>query len=140
MTSAELRDTWWGHQPGDLDLASLVPGAARPMMRRVRDRDVIWIDVDEPGDVVRLSATTSAKIECGLTAARDSGLPVVLVLSSAGADIVEGMPALDAWGRVAAALACMVGEAYAIGSAGRAAFWIAAGLQQRDQGNQPQRS
>ena len=89
MTSAELRDTWWGHQPGDLDLASLVPGAARPMMRRVRDRDVIWIDVDEPGDVVRLSATTSAKIEYGLTAARDSGLPVVLVLSSAGADIIR---------------------------------------------------
>ena len=110
MTSAELRDTWWGHQPGDLDLASLVPGAARPMMRRVRDRDVIWIDVDEPGDVVRLSATTSAKIEYGLTVARDSGLPVVLVLSSAGADIIEGMPALDAWGRVAAALASCSGR------------------------------
>ena len=110
MTSAELRDTWWGHQPGDLDLASLVPGAARPMMRRVRDRDVIWIDVDEPGDVVRLSSTTSAKIEYGLTAARDSGLPVVLVLSSAGADIIEGMPALDAWGRVAAALASCSGR------------------------------
>ena len=50
------------------------------------------------------------KIEYGLTAARDSGLPVVLVLSSAGADIIEGMPALDAWGRVAAALASCSGR------------------------------
>ena len=46
MTSAELRDPWSGHRPGDLDLANLVPGAARPMMRRIDDRDVIWIDVD----------------------------------------------------------------------------------------------
>ena len=110
MSPAELRDPWSGHRPGDLDLVNLVPGAARPMMRRIGDRDVIWIDVDQPGDVVRLSAITSAKIECGLTAGRDVGLPVVLVLSSAGADIIEGMPALDAWGRVAAALASCSGR------------------------------
>ena len=110
MSPAELRDPWSGHRPGDLDLVNLVPGAARPMMRRIGDRDVIWIDVDQPGDVVRLSAITSAKIECGLTAGRDIGLPVVLVLSSAGADIIEGMPALDAWGRVAAALASCSGR------------------------------
>ncbi len=98
MTSAELRDPWIGHQPGDLEFVNLVPGAARPMMRRLGDRDVIWIDVDQPGDMVRLSSATSAKIECGLIAGRDVGLPVVLLLSSAGADIMEGMSALDAWG------------------------------------------
>ena len=110
MPAVELRSTWWGHQATDLDLINLVPGAARPMMRRIGDRHVIWIDVDEPGEMVRLSSVTSSKIECGLRAAHDVGIPVVLVLSSAGADIVEGMPALDAWGRVAAALAACSGR------------------------------
>ncbi len=110
MTALEHRDTWWGHQPGDLQLSNLVPGAARPMMRRIGERDVIWIDIDEPGEMVHLSSATSAKIERGLRAAHDVGLPVVLVVSSAGADINEGMPALDAWGRLAAAMAACSGR------------------------------
>ena len=90
MTALAASDQWWGDTPGDLHLSRLIPGAARPMLRRIDDRDVIWIDVDQPGEMVHLSSTTSSKIECGLRTAHDVGLPVVLVLSSAGADIVEG--------------------------------------------------
>ena len=43
------------------------------MLRRIDDRDVIWIDVDQPGEMVHLSSTTSAKIECGLRTAHDVG-------------------------------------------------------------------
>jgi acetyl-CoA carboxylase carboxyltransferase component len=110
MTSLTASDRWWGDAPGDLHLSRLVPGAARPMLRNVDGRDVIWIDVDQPGEMVHLSSTTSSKIEVGLQTAHDVGLPVVLVISSAGADIVEGMPALHAWGRLASALAACSGR------------------------------
>ena len=109
MTTLTPSDRWWGDAPGDLHLSRLVPGAARPMLRDIDGRDVIWIDVDQPGEMVHLSSATSSKIEVGLRTAHDVGLPVVLVISSAGSDIVEGMPALHAWGRLASALAACSG-------------------------------
>ena len=110
MDSSLAADRWWGDTAGDLHLSRLIPGAARPMLRSIDGREVIWIDVDQPGEMVHLSSTTSSKIECGLRTAHDVGIPAVLVLSSAGADIVEGMPALHAWGRLASALASCSGR------------------------------
>ena len=53
---------------------------------------------------VPLSSTTSAVVETAARTARDEGMPLVVVLASTGADIVEGIAALEGWGRLAQAL------------------------------------
>ena len=52
-----------------------------------------------------LSSITSSIFEVAAVTALEQRLPLVLVLSSMGADIDEGLPALHGWGRLAAALA-----------------------------------
>jgi acetyl-CoA carboxylase carboxyltransferase component len=53
---------------------------------------------------VPLAAATCELITAGAATAMQQGLPLVVVLSSTGADIVEGIAALEGWGRVARAL------------------------------------
>ena len=53
---------------------------------------------------VPLSAATSEMVVAGAEAARRDGLPLVVVMASTGADIVEGVAALEGWGRMARGL------------------------------------
>jgi acetyl-CoA carboxylase carboxyltransferase component len=77
-------------------------------VRRVDDRQVVWVELGGETSSgfrgVPLSSTSSAVIEQAAEVARTEGLPFVFVLSSTGADIVEGMDALEGWGRLAKAL------------------------------------
>ena len=74
----------------------------------VDDRQVVWVEVG--GETasgfrgVPLSSTTSAVVEEAAETARVEGMPLVVVMSSTGADIVEGIAALEGWGRLAKAL------------------------------------
>jgi acetyl-CoA carboxylase carboxyltransferase component len=114
MAAVDAPDRAWAASSDspsdDLHLTRLVPGPARAMIRRLGDRHVVWIDFDELDEVVHLTSTTSSEIETGLRTASQIGLPVVVVMSSAGADIVEGIPALHAWGLVASALVTCSGK------------------------------
>jgi len=72
------------------------------------DRDVMWVEM---GGVtasgfkgVPLSWSTSTMIEHAARLARVEGMPLVVVIASTGADIVEGIAALEGWGRLAKAL------------------------------------
>jgi acetyl-CoA carboxylase carboxyltransferase component len=73
------------------------------------DRPVVWVELT--GETrsgfkgVPLSSAASAVIVTAAEAARDLSLPFVFVLASSGADIVEGLDALEGWGRLAKALA-----------------------------------
>jgi acetyl-CoA carboxylase carboxyltransferase component len=73
------------------------------------ERRVIWVEVG--GETSSGSRGTPLGFETSETVARAAavavaeGLPLVVVLSSPGADVAEGIAALDGWGRLARALA-----------------------------------
>ncbi len=92
----------------ELPLSAHLPGPASAVVRDVGDRRVVWVELESDADAadtpVPLPSTASAVMEHAADVARTEGLPLVLVLSTTGADIVEGIPALHGWGRLAAAL------------------------------------
>lgn len=73
------------------------------------DRTVVWVEIQgETGSGFRgvpLSSTTSEVAALAARTATSQGHPLVVVLASTGADIVEGMAALEGWGHLAKALA-----------------------------------
>jgi len=95
-------------------LDRFVPGHAQAEVRTIGgddsptpERTVVWVecvDVGDSEDPARLTASTSQLIERGVEAALDLRLPLVVVMSTSGTDIEEGMVALDGWGRVASRL------------------------------------
>lgn len=87
-----------------LDLAKLLPSSARADVRVLGDRPVVWVEFAEHDDIIRLTSGTSSLISIAAQTAREHSMPLVLVIATAGADIVEGVPALHGWGLVAAAM------------------------------------
>ncbi|MEM8747140.1 MAG: carboxyl transferase domain-containing protein [Actinomycetota bacterium] len=105
-------------RPADaFGLDRFVPGTARIDLAEIDDgrggrRMVMWAEIvdDEAGDdPVRLNDATSHQLERGIRAALDQRIPLVLLVATSGADIVQGAPALHAWGRMAAALTACSG-------------------------------
>lgn len=92
-----------------LPLTTLTPGEVRVTVRAIDGRNVVWAEFDEDDAATPLSSTSSAQFVAAATAARVQHLPLVMVLSTSGADINEGVPALHAWGQVAAALVACSG-------------------------------
>ncbi len=72
------------------------------------ERPVVWVELGGETESgfkgIPLSSSTSAMIEHAATVARVEGMPLVVVLASTGADIVEGIAALEGWGRLSKAL------------------------------------
>lgn len=85
-------------------LSRLIPSAASADVREFGERSVVWVEFNTSDDVVRLTSRTSSVIEVAAHTARQQGLPFVIVIATAGTDILEGIPALHGWGLVAAEL------------------------------------
>lgn len=90
-------------------------GTAAPVTAEVRTLDsvhgprlVVWVELG--GETasgfngVPLSSTISAVVEEAAETARHQHLPFVVVMASSGSDILEGIAALEGWGRLAKAL------------------------------------
>ena len=92
-----------------LRLAELLPSPAVAEVRTIDGRTAVWVEFETGDDAIRLSSHDSAAIEVAAKAALDQRLPLVIVISTAGVDIVEGVAALHAWGRVSAAVAACSG-------------------------------
>ena len=99
-----------------LGLNRFVPGLAQTELRHLvddhrglPDRSVIWIELEDGDDPARLDEATGFQLESGIAAALDQRLPVVLVISTSGTDIEQGMAALSGWGRVASRLTACSG-------------------------------
>jgi acetyl-CoA carboxylase carboxyltransferase component len=94
-------------------LSRLSGGAARADVRTLGgDPDgqrVVWVAFEAKDDPVPLGSSTSAQFELAARAARQERLPLVGVLSTAGADINEGISALHGMGRIAAELTACSG-------------------------------
>ncbi len=86
-----------------------VPSTVHADVREVGGRLVVWVDTADDERQGALSSTSSAIIQVAAMAAHDQRLPLVMVLRSSGADIVEGIPALHGWGLAAKALAACSG-------------------------------
>jgi acetyl-CoA carboxylase carboxyltransferase component len=82
------------HTPSDVTLA----------IRTLRGRSVVWTEFVADEETIRLTSESSLQLTRAAETARSKRLPLVMVLSTSGAAIDEGIPALDAWGKVAAAM------------------------------------
>lgn len=85
-------------------LRSKVPGSVRADVREFNGRDVVWVEVDATDRKGALSSESSSMLELAAYTASSKRLPLVGVLRSSGADIVEGFSALHGWGKAAKAL------------------------------------
>jgi acetyl-CoA carboxylase carboxyltransferase component len=89
----------------DVALRNKVPGTIRAAVRTFNDREVVWVDVDASDRKGALTSDSSSTLEHAAVTALEARIPLVVVMRSSGADIVEGFGALHGWGRAAKALA-----------------------------------
>lgn len=75
----------------------------------VTGRRVVLVRVSGDSRRGALSASDSETIASGARLGLDMRLPVVVVLTSSGADVFDGVAALDGWGRAAKALSACSG-------------------------------
>jgi acetyl-CoA carboxylase carboxyltransferase component len=78
-------------------------------IRRVGDHDVMWVEMLAEAAGSPLDSTGAAQLEVAAQAALRDRVPLVAVLATTGADVVEGVPALVAWGAAARQLAACSG-------------------------------
>jgi acetyl-CoA carboxylase carboxyltransferase component len=88
----------------DLRLAAHTRSDVVVEVTTIGDRRVVWAELAAADRTARLTAESSTQLARAADAARDQRIPLVMVLATSGAAIDEGMPALHAWGLVAAAL------------------------------------
>jgi acetyl-CoA carboxylase carboxyltransferase component len=86
-------------------LRRMVPGSIKAEVRDFDGREVVWVEVDATDRRGALSSDSSSVLEHAAVTAREQQLPLIGVVRSSGADIVEGFSALHGWGRAAKALA-----------------------------------
>ncbi|MFM8311868.1 MAG: acyl-CoA carboxylase subunit beta [Ilumatobacteraceae bacterium] len=88
-----------------LAVRAKVPGIVRAGVHDLLGRQVAWVDIESADRRGALSSSSSATIETAARLALDQRMPIVCVVRSSGADIVEGIAALHGWGRAARTLA-----------------------------------
>lgn len=90
----------------DVVLRAGVPGPARAGLTRLplTGRRVVSVRVDDSVRSGALAAADSETVARAAAAALSERLPLVVVLASSGADVLDGVAALDGWGRAARAL------------------------------------
>ena len=82
-----------------------VPGAVSAGVRVLEgNRRVVWVEFDDSVHKGALSSAASQVLSNAANTARDKRLPLVLSIASSGADILEGVAALDGWGQAARAI------------------------------------
>src|SRR3984957_2130895 len=89
-----------------LRLRGGVPGATSAGVARLptTDRTVVLVRVDHARHRGALARSDSETIADAARLALADRLPLVVVLASSGADVIEGVASLDGWGRAARAL------------------------------------
>jgi propionyl-CoA carboxylase beta chain len=88
----------------ELGLATQVPGPISARVRVIGGRRVSWLEFDDVKPAAPLTQSMTYTMETAARTALEERIPLVFVINSAGADIGEGIAALDGWGRVARAL------------------------------------
>jgi acetyl-CoA carboxylase carboxyltransferase component len=91
----------------ELGLRGRVPGTTSAGVSRLpgTDRKVVLVEVDRGVRRGALASSDSDTISNAAHHALRERVPLVVVLASSGADVIEGVASLDGWGRAARALA-----------------------------------
>ena len=87
-----------------LALAAHTPSDIAVSVRPLAGRDVVWAEFTTDARAAPLTTESSLQLARAAQAALTHRLPLVFVLATSGAAIDEGIPALHAWGTVAAAM------------------------------------
>jgi propionyl-CoA carboxylase beta chain len=87
-----------------VDLRAQVPAPVSARVRTLGSRRVSWVEFHASHPVTPMSTAQSMTWEVAARTALEQRIPLVAVISSAGADIHEGVAALDGWGRIASVL------------------------------------
>ena len=86
----------------DVHLSRKVPGAASAAMRLLAGgRRVVWAEAQDTVHKGALSSAASGVLRNAAIMAREKRLPLVLAMASSGAEIREGVSALNGWGEAA---------------------------------------
>lgn len=96
-------------EPTGLTLRALTPSDVSVAVRELDGRAVVWAEFERDDRPTSLTSAGSDQFVFASRTALARRLPLVLVLSTSGADINEGVAALHAWGRVAGALTACSG-------------------------------
>ena len=83
--------------------------AATASITEIDGRSVSTFRIEGGKHVGAIGPPEGEALECSVRAAIDLGLPVVGTIASSGADVVEGVASLHAWGRVARAMVAASG-------------------------------
>ncbi|MCA1691591.1 MAG: methylmalonyl-CoA carboxyltransferase, partial [Actinobacteria bacterium] len=90
--------------PAAVPVAGRRGGAASACLTELEGRRVAWFRLADGKHRGALGPTEGEVIERLVRLAIEVGVPIVGELATSGADVLEGLPSLHAWGRVAAAL------------------------------------
>ncbi len=85
-------------------LAARSDAVAQAGFRTVDARTVVWVEVRGGPHHGAMTSAGGRAVEAAVRRAAEVGIPFVMVLDSAGAEVTEGVAALHAWGGVARAL------------------------------------
>jgi acetyl-CoA carboxylase carboxyltransferase component len=96
-------------RPAGLGLQVEAPSDVDVDVRELDGRRVVWAEFHVADPAPRLTSATSGHLAAAAGTARRERLPLVMVVATSGAAIDEGSAALDAWGRLAAALVACSG-------------------------------
>lgn len=88
----------------ELNVAAGLPGPISAQVRVLDGRRVSWLEFHSVEPAAPLTQAMTQTWERAAVTALEEQIPFVMVINSAGADIGEGIAALDGWGRVARAL------------------------------------
>jgi len=88
-----------------LRLQGMVPATVETAVEELGGRPVVLVRCLPGRSVGALSELAGRTLAAGAAEAAEIGLPLVVVIASAGADVVEGIAALQGWGLAAAAVA-----------------------------------
>ena len=75
---------------GRFGLDRLRPSAAHADVREFGERLVVWVEFADSTELIRLTSGTSSLLERAIDTACAQRIPLVMVMTSAGADIVDG--------------------------------------------------
>jgi len=85
----------------DLQVRAKTPGAASAGLAQLGERTVVMIRADHPDRRGALTPDDGETMTVGAALALEKRLPLIILLSSSGADANEGIAALHGWGRAA---------------------------------------
>lgn len=95
--------------PSALALRAGAPGVVSAELRDIRGREVVFAECDASTRRGALSPADGETLSAAARACVDACRPLVILVSSSGADVTEGLAASAGWGLAARAIVCASG-------------------------------